>query len=502
MNDISKEVKRLVQYGLKKGLIHRYDSIYTQNRIMEVLDIQELKDVEIGEDTLGLEEILENITAWAVQNRRIKADTQQNRDLFDTSLMGCLTPRPSEVIGCFNELYKRDKRAATDYFYKLSRDTNYIRVQRVNRDLKWKTHTEFGELDITVNMSKPEKDPRDIAAEKNIVKGEYPKCLLCRENEGYAGRLNHPGRQNHRVIPINLTGEEWFMQYSPYVYYNEHCIVLKGEHEEMKLTGDTFTRLLEFVEHFPHYFIGSNADLPIVGGSILSHDHFQGGRYDFPMAKAETLEEYRVQGLEGVVLKRLKWPMSVIRVEGSDREKVSKASDYIYRSWQAYSDEKASIINSTNGVMHNTVTPIGRMKNNLYQMDIVLRNNRTSREYPEGIFHPHRDLHHIKRENIGLIEVMGLAVLPGRLSRELKELSYFLVHRDEIHRIEEHEELIKHRDWCLEILEKHQDINEGNVQGILENEVGLKFLRVLMDAGVYKANPEGKETFNRFIKAL
>jgi UDPglucose--hexose-1-phosphate uridylyltransferase len=412
--------------------------------------------------------------------------------------MGCLMPRPSEVVSKFSELYLEDKKKATDYYYSLSRNSNYIRTDRVKKDLKWKTSTEYGEIDITINLSKPEKDPKAIAAAKDLPSSSYPKCLLCKENEGYAGRINHPARQNHRVIPITLNNEKWFFQYSPYVYYNEHCIIFKGEHEPMKISKETFVRLLDFTERFPHYFIGSNADLPIVGGSILSHDHFQGGNYEFAMANARVEKEFRVDKFKDVKVGRIKWPMSVIRLEGDNKKSVMEAAYYIHTKWRDYSDETVGILAYTDGIPHNTVTPIARMRLGKFQLDLVLRNNRTTEEYPHGIFHPHKELHHIKKENIGLIEVMGLAVLPARLKTELKDLEYYLVNKDNIKNIGE-EELVKHKEWCMEIASKYDNINNSNVKEILQKEVGNKFSKVLEHAGVFKKDESGKDAFDRFI---
>lgn len=503
MIDISHEIKRLIQYGINKGLINEYDKIYTRNRLLEVLTVSDYRENDTEDEYLDSPSLIfENIIEWALMNGRIKNDTVLNRDLFDTKIMGCLTPKPSEIINCFYTLYSNNKKSATDYFYSLSKSTNYIRLDRIKKDMKWKVETEFGKLDITINMSKPEKDPKDIEAQRNMGKGKYPKCLLCKENEGYEGRMNHPARQNHRVIPIELNNEKWFMQYSPYVYYNEHCIVFKDNHQEMKLTEETFIRIMEFVEKFPHYFIGSNADLPIVGGSILSHDHFQGGRYDFPMAKAETLEKFILKDFKGIILKRLKWPMPVLRIEGSNRVDVAKAAAHIYKIWQGYSDETVDVLSHTGDITHNTVTPIGRVRDGKFEMDIVLRNNRTSKEYPEGIFHPHRELHHIKKENIGLIEVMGLAVLPSRLNSELRDLSHFLINRNQIEKLEFKEPLLKHKDWCLEIMDKYNEICADNVNEIIRHEIGLKFLNVLKDAGVFKLDRKGEHAFKKFIYSL
>lgn len=498
--NLSYEIERLINYGLYKGLIKDCDIIYTRNRLIERLGIDDIEIAKPEDEFLeSPAPILENIIKWALDSGKLENDGTTYTDLFDTGVMDCLMPRPSEVIERFNELYKSEPYEATKYFYKLSRDSNYIRTDRIKKDLRWKTPTEYGDMDITINLSKPEKDPETIAMAKSISQIEYPKCLLCKENEGYAGRLNHPSRQNHRIIPIELNKEKWFLQYSPYVYYNEHCIVLNREHVPMKISRGTFIRLLDFVDKFPHYFIGSNADLPIVGGSILTHDHFQGGNYEFPMAKAEVEKKYELKGFKDLAFGRVKWPMSVLRLEGDNKERLVEGAEYIREVWSNYTDSNADIISNTNGVPHNTITPIARMKNNRFQLDLVLRNNRISKEYPDGIFHPHKELHHIKKENIGLIEVMGLAVLPGRLSVELNELSKYLIKREKAYKTHD---LSKHEKWFFELLSKYPDINSGNVFTIIKKEVGLKFLRVLMDSGVFKRNDIGNEAFDRFINSL
>lgn len=496
------EIERLLQYSLSKNLISDEDIVYTRNRILETLNISEIEETHIEQEYLeSPDSILENILSWCLEKGILENDGVVYKDLLDTKIMGCLMPRPSEVIFKFNELYLEDKKKATDYYYSLSKYSNYIRTDRVKRDLKWKTATEYGDIDITINLSKPEKDPKAIAAAKNLPSSAYPKCLLCKENEGYAGRINHPARQNHRIVPITLNDEKWFFQYSPYVYYNEHCIVFKSEHEPMKICKETLIRLLDFTEKFPHYFIGSNADLPIVGGSILSHDHFQGGNYEFAMAKAEVEKEYNIEKFKNVKVGKIKWPMSVIRLEGSDKQSVMEAAYYIYTEWKDYSDETVDILSYTNGMPHNTVTPIARMKSGKFQLDLVLRNNRTTEKYPDGIFHPHKELHHIKKENIGLIEVMGLAVLPARLKTELKALEHHLVNKEDIEKISE-EELVKHKEWCREIVIKYDKIDSSNVKEILQKEVGVKFSKVLEHAGVFKRDTIGQEAFDKFIKKV
>lgn len=501
--DISYEVERLIKYGVNKKLINEYDVIYSRNRILEFLGLNEIDEVNTKDEKPDSPvEILKNIMDWAIKTGRLQEEDTTYKDLFDTELMACITPKPSEIIYKFNELYSISSMLATDYYYSLSKNTNYIRTDRIKKDLKWKTSTPYGELDITINLSKPEKDPKAIAAAKNAPQGVYPKCLLCRENEGYAGHINHPGRGNHRIIPLTLNEERWYLQYSPYSYYNEHCIVLKDIHEPMKISKDTFKRLMDFVEQFPHYFIGSNADLPIVGGSILSHDHFQGGRYEFPMARAEIEKKYEIDKFKGVTLGILKWPMSVVRLEGRDKKQIVDTAEYLKEKWDNYSDDSVDIISHTDGIPHNAVTPIARIKNNKFQLDLVLRNNRTSRKYPDGIFHPHKELHHIKKENIGLIEVMGLAVLPARLNTELKSLEAYLLNRNRICEIDKDKELIKHKKWCMELLSKYPGVSENNVKKIIKEEVGLVFLKVLEDSGVFKRDNRGTAAFDRFMNSL
>jgi len=502
--DISKEVEKLLYYGVKKGLIIPEDIIYTKNRLLEVLCLDEVKNGNIEDKEDGLQSTLDNITEWAYAHKVIDDNGIIARDLYDTKIMACLIGRPSEIIKEFKKLYNENPIKATNYFYGLSINSNYIRWERVQKDLKWKAKTNYGDMDITINLSKPEKDPKAIVRAKNLKTSAYPSCLLCKENEGYAGRINHPARGNHRIIPIILDKDKWFLQYSPYVYYNEHCIVLKGVHEPMKICKETFKRLLDFVEQFPHYFIGSNADLPIVGGSILSHDHFQGGNYEFAMAKAIVDEEFNIKGFEGVTVGRVKWPMSVVRIKGYDKETLVKLAYYILKAWENYSDESVSVIAFMDETPHNAITPIARRRGDAYEIDLVLRNNRTTTQYPDGIFHPHQELHHIKKENIGLIEVMGLAVLPARLKKEIKELSYYLVSNseDKFKELDNNVELIKHKEWAMQLVQKHSDINETNVDEMLKKEIGIVFSEVLEQAGVFKTDDEGKQAFNKFINSL
>ena len=505
--DISREVQKLLYYATKKKLIVSEDIIYTKNRLLEVLSLDEFEvkvnEVKVFEEKeCGVQGILDNITEWAYENEIIKDCGIVTKDLFDTKIMACLIGRPSEIIREFKRLYNESPTKATDYFYGLSINSNYIRWERVQKDLKWKSTTIYGDIDITINLSKPEKDPRAIAIAKNLKTSSYPCCLLGKENEGYAGRVNHPARGNLRIIPTTLNKDNWFFQYSPYVYYNEHCIVFNGEHQPMKICKETFKRLLDFVEQYPHYFIGSNADLPIVGGSILSHDHFQGGNYEFAMAKAPVEEEFKVKGFQRITLGRVKWPMSVVRIKGVGKEALVNLADYILKAWKNYSDESSYIRAFTGGIPHNTITPIARCRDGAYEIDLVLRNNRTCDKYPDGIFHPHKELHHIKKENIGLIEVMGLAVLPARLKTEIKELSYYLVNKNKIYELDNREELMKHKEWALQLAKEYPEINETNVDEILKKEMGMVFLEVLEHSGVFKRDEKGIQAFSRFINTL
>jgi len=493
---ISKDIAALVDYGVRNGLIEECDRVWAVNRMLEVLGLSEYEDSTAGGEE-PLEDILSRILDDAVARGFID-DGVVSRDLLDTNLMGILTPRPSQVRAKFAEKYQQSPKAATDWYYALSQTTDYIRKYRIARDVKWDANTEFGTLDITVNLSKPEKDPRAIAAAKSAPQSAYPKCLLCVENEGYAGRINHPARQNHRVIPVTIDNKNWFFQYSPYVYYNEHCIVFNGEHTPMKIERATFRKLLDFVKQFPHYFVGSNADLPIVGGSILSHDHFQGGHYTFAMEKAPIEKVIRFKGYEDVEAGIVKWPMSVLRLRAENDDRLVELADKILTAWRGYTDEAAFIFAETDGEMHNTITPIARMRDGKFELDLVLRNNITTAEHPLGVYHPHAELHHIKKENIGLIEVMGLAVLPARLKGELAELSELLVSGGEI---AEDSELAKHKHW-VEKMRKTYTFTADNVEKILRDEVGAIFARVLEHAGVYKCDAEGRAAFMRFVEQV
>ncbi|WP_294402833.1 UDP-glucose--hexose-1-phosphate uridylyltransferase [uncultured Clostridium sp.] len=496
---INYEINRLLNFGLQQGLIHEEDKIYATNMLLGLLKIDEFEPVEINETLATSTPILENILDYAVYKNIIE-DTVTERDLLDTNIMNCLMPRPSEVIGTFNRLYDESPEKATGYYYKLSIASNYIRKERIDKNMVWKAPTEYGDLDITVNLSKPEKDPKEIAKAKSFKSTSYPKCLLCKENEGFFGHMNHPARQTHRIIPMNLGAEKYFMQYSPYTYYNEHCIIFNSEHVPMKINRKAFANLLNFVDVLPHYFAGSNADLPIVGGSILSHDHYQGGRYTFAMEKAPVEKTYSVAGYEDITVGRVKWPMSVIRISGDDKTRLSDLGEHILNLWREYSDESVDILCRTNDEPHNTITPIARKRNSKYELDLVLRNNRTSDEYPLGIFHPHNEVHHIKKENIGLIEVMGLAVLPARLKEELKLLKDALINR--VDDISDNEAISKHSDWYKYLLSQYETVTEYNAYEILQKEVGIKFSQVLDHAGVFKRNDKGMSAFDKFIAAL
>ena len=489
-------IKDLVGYALRTGLIEEYDRTWAVNSLLQAMGMDSWEEPQQVKDR-PLEDILKELLDDAAARGRIEDDTT-SRDLFDTELMGRLTPRPAQVIREFQRLYQADPKAATDWFYRFSQDTDYIRRYRIARDVKWKAATPYGDMDITINLSKPEKDPKAIAAAKAAPQTSYPKCQLCRENEGYAGRLNHPARQNHRIIPITINQENWFLQYSPYVYYNEHCIVLNGRHTPMKIDKATFRKLLDFIKQFPHYFVGSNADLPIVGGSILSHDHFQGGCYTFAMEKAPVERTITFRGFEDVEAGIVKWPMSVIRLRCKDDQRLVELADRILAAWRGYTDEAAFVFAETDGEPHNTITPIARMREGQFELDLVLRNNITTAEYPLGVYHPHQELHHIKKENIGLIEVMGLAVLPSRLKNELNGVAQALVRGDDLRA---DETLAKHADWAEELKTRYTFTAE-NAEEILRREVGAVFAQVLEHAGVFKCTPEGREAFLRFIHSV
>ena len=491
-------IKKLVTYGMETGLISEEEKIYSTNLILDVLKLDDYEEPEENYKDIELQPVLKELLDFAVEKGLIE-DSVVYRDLFDTRLMNCLMPRPSQVIRTFKEKYAVSPKEATDYYYKLSQDSDYIRRYRVCRDMKWVTKTEYGDIDITINLSKPEKDPKAIAAAKLAKQSGYPKCQLCRENEGYAGRTNHPARENHRIIPITINGGQWGFQYSPYVYYNEHCIVFNGQHIPMKVERATFVKLFDFIKLFPHYFIGSNADLPIVGGSILSHDHFQGGNYEFAMAKAPVEREFTVKGYEDVKAGIVKWPLSVIRLSCADEKRIIDLADHILKAWRGYTDEAAYVFAETDGEPHNTITPIARKRGDMYELDLALRNNITTPECPLGLYHPHNELHHIKKENIGLIEVMGLAVLPSRLKEEMEILSDYIVNGKDIR---SNGKIEKHADWVDEFRPKYDVINADNVDAIIKEEIGIVFKKVLEDAGVFKRDAEGQVAFDRFTATL
>ena len=491
-------IKKLVQYGVETGLTPACEKNYTINLLLDVFKEDEYVEPEEEYRDINLEEVLNALLDEAVKRNLIE-DSVVYRDLFDTRLMNCLMPRPAQVQNEFWSRYEKDPQEATDYFYKLSQDSDYIRRYRVKKDQKWTVDSEYGKIDITINLSKPEKDPKAIAAAKLVKSSSYPKCLLCPENEGYAGRVNHPARENHRIIPITVNDSPWGFQYSPYVYYNEHCIVFNCQHTPMKIERNAFIKLFDFVKLFPHYFLGSNADLPIVGGSILSHDHFQGGHYEFAMAKAPIEKELQFEGFSDVKAGIVKWPMSVIRISGPDKERLIELADKILLTWRGYTDEDAFIYAETDGEPHNTITPIARRRGDDFELDLVLRNNITTGEHPLGVYHPHAKLHHIKKENIGLIEVMGLAVLPARLKDEMAELADALVNGTDLRATET---LASHAEWAEGFLPKYDKITKDNVMDILHEEIGLVFNEVLQDAGVYKCTPEGRKAFERFIAAV
>ena len=497
---VNEAVKKLVCYGLENHLLEEEDVVFTTNQLLEALQIEEYDEPQESYQHVELEPVLKELLDYAYEHGVLEENGVVYRDLFDTKLMAKLMPRPSEVIKKFWEVYKENgAKAATDYYYKLSQDSDYIRRYRISKDVKWKSETPYGEIDITINLSKPEKDPKAIAAAKNAKQSGYPKCQLCMENEGYAGRINHPARQNHRIIPVTIQDSKWGFQYSPYVYYNEHCIVFNSKHIPMKIEHGTFCKLFDFVKQFPHYIVGSNADLPIVGGSILSHDHFQGGNYEFAMAKAPVEREFTVAGFEDVKAGIVKWPMSVIRISAPDSDRLIALADKILSAWRGYTDEEAFIFAMTDGEPHNTITPIARKRGDAFELDLVLRNNITTEEHPMGLYHPHAELHHIKKENIGLIEVMGLAVLPARLKDEMETLADAIVNKKDIRADQSIE---KHADWVEELLPRHPELDSENVMDILHSEIALVFSKVLEHAGVYKRDEEGQKAFDRFVESL
>lgn len=492
-------IRHLVDYGIRTGLTPECERIYTTNLLLDLFHEDNYEEPEaVAYGSPDLETILANLLNIAVE-RGIIEDNVVYRDLFDTKLMNCLLPRPAQVQAAFWEKYAISPEKATDYYYKFSQDSDYIRRYRVAKDLKWKVDSPYGEIDITINLSKPEKDPKAIAAARNAAASSYPKCQLCMENEGYAGRVNHPARENHRIIPITINQSNWGFQYSPYVYYNEHCIVFNGEHVPMKIDRAAFTKLFDFIKLFPHYFLGSNADLPIVGGSILSHDHFQGGHYTFAMAKAKIELPVTIPGYEDVEAGIVKWPLSVLRIRSKDTSRLIDLAEHVLNCWRSYTDEDAFIYAETNGEPHNTITPIARKNGDTYELDLTLRNNITTDEHPLGVYHPHAQYHHIKKENIGLIEVMGLAVLPSRLKEELELLADYIVNGKDIR---SNKKIEKHADWVEEFLPTYDNITKENVMEILQKEVGIVFTHVLEDAGVYKCTEQGRADFLKFIHTL
>lgn len=496
MNELCRLIGELAEYGVKTGLIPESERNYAINLLLDIFH----EDAYEANETKGeeLEDILKGLLDIAVDKGLIE-DSIVNRDLFDTRLMNAITPRPGEVIRKYQELFARSPKDATDWFYKFCGDSDYIRRYRAKKDVKWTVDTDFGELDITINLAKPEKDPKAIAAAAKMAQSSYPKCQLCVENMGYAGRLNHPARQTLRIMPITINGSEWGFQYSPYGYYNEHCILLNGEHVPMAINEDCFKKMFDFISQYPHYMIGSNADLPIVGGSILSHDHYQGGNYEFAMAKAPIEKAFKFKGFEDVEAGIVKWPMSVIRLRCADHKRLTQLSSKILAAWRAYTDEAAFVFAETDGVPHNTITPIARKKGDSFEIDLVLRNNITTDEHPMGVYHPHKQYHHIKKENIGLIEVMGLAILPSRLVSELEAVKNAILNNDDLRASEL---TASHADWVEEFLPNHPEFNADNAMDIIKEETGKVFLHVLEDAGVYKCTPEGREAFMRFLESV
>lgn len=494
--NIFEAVKALVNYALDNSLIEKDDVIYSINSICQALGLDSFEDCKISADC-DLETILKTILDWACE-KGLCEDSVVYRDLFDTKLMGILTPRPSDVIKKFNELYEQSPKAATDYYYTISKASDYIRAYRIKNDVKWITVTEYGDIDITINLSKPEKDPKAIAAALTMKQSAYPKCQLCKENEGYMGRVNHPARQNHRIIPMELADTPFYLQYSPYVYYNEHCIVFNAEHIPMVIDRGAFDKLLAFVERFPHYFVGSNADLPIVGGSILTHEHFQGGCYEFAMAKAPVETPLTFKGYEDIEAGIVKWPMSVIRIASTDKTRLAELADKVLNKWRTYTDEDAFIYAETDGEPHNTITPIARMRNGKFELDLVLRNNITTEDCPLGFYHPHPEYHHIKKENIGLIEVMGLAVLPSRLKEEIRVLADAMVNGKDI---SADERIAKHEEWAKAIMSANE-ITADNCEDILKAEIGKVFTAILEQCGVYERSEKGKNQFVKFVESV
>ena len=501
---INTYISALAQYAVDRGLIEENERIYSINMLLDVLKLDEYNPCDDEDKVIALssdlEAILQFIDDYAYDRGLIEENSVVYRDLFDTRVMNCFVRRPSEVIRIFNEKYAVSPKEATDFYYEYSKNSDYIRTYRIAKDIKWVYESEYGDIDITINMSKPEKDPKAIAAARNAKQSSYPKCLLCVENEGYAGRINHPARENHRIIPIRILGKEWGFQYSPYVYYNEHCIVLNREHTPMTINREVFEKLFDFIRQFPHYVIATNADLPIVGGSILSHEHFQGGNYSFAMSRAVIEKEVVFKGFEDVEAGILKWPMSVIRIRSTSQERLVDLADKILGAWREYTDEEAFIFAKTNGEPHNTITPAARFANGKYELDLALRNNITTEKRPLGVYHPRNEYHHIKKENIGGIEVMGLAILPSRIKSEMELLARCIIEGKDIRSFDE---LLKHADWAEEFIPKYEGkINKENVDEILKAEIGKVFVKVLEDAGVFKRDKKGREYFMKFIESV
>lgn len=495
---INTEINRLINFGIQNEMIQNEDRVYISNKLMEILKLQDFHFENVVENLETANPILQNIVDFAIKNHIIE-NSQYEKEKFSDKLMDFLMDKPSQIIEKFWQKYESNKEDATNYFYNLSQKSNYIKVDAIKKNIIFKVDTDFGKLDITINLSKPEKDPKDIIKAKSQKPNNYPKCLLCKENEGYEGSINHPSRYNHRMIPLEINKNKWFMQYSPYIYYNEHCILLNEKHIPMKINKDTLLNIINFVEIFPHYFLGSNADLPIVGGSILSHDHYQGGRYDFPIVFAPIEKVYKSKKYKDVKISRVKWPMSTIRLNSTNKNELIDFAYDIFKAWQNYSDESVDIISHSKDEAHNTITPIARInKDGEYELDIVLRNNRCTEEYPLGIFHPHNEVHHIKKENIGLIEVMGLAVLPGRLKNSLEKIKNHLLSAD----FNFSEDILIHKDWIFKIKGKYPEINIENVDDILRNEIGYVFLEVLTHAGVFKRDEKGLAAFDKFMKTV
>ena len=497
---ITTDINRLISYGIAYGLMAHDDVDDVANKLLDLLQVDYFSYEKTEEVPGDLDQILGALLNHAKSIGLLETNTIDERDLLDTKIMGCLMPRASEVNAEFERSYQSDPKQATNYFYKLSLASNYIRKSRIKKDKRWKVKTNYGELDMTINLSKPEKDPKTIALAKQMPSSGYPKCVLCKENVGFSGNLSHPARQNHRIIPVTLKDENWYLQYSPYVYYGEHCIVLKGEHEPMEISRLTFERLLAFVEQFKHYFVGSNADLPIVGGSILTHDHFQGGAYTFAMNDAKVLKTFELPEFPDVNIELLNWPLTTLRLKGDDVGQLVNLADHVLKTWRTHSDPLCDIYATTDGVPHNTVTPIARFKEGNYELDLVLRNNRTSDEHPDGIFHPHEQYHHLKKENIGLIEVMGLAVLPGRLVAEFDVLTRALLAEDVDILLEA--KLDKHQAWFLELMKRSKGLDEMKIKALIEQDVGLKFAEILACCGVYKLDESGLAGVNRFMEVL